>query len=245
MLLQKDIDYFNKGEAENRKFWSRFNGSQVLKGLTVLDVGCGHGSLCVNAVLAGAKKVVGLDIDSQRIDFAKENIELNYPQLANIIEFQNIDLSDYQGSDFDIILSKDSFEHILNLDMVMAEMIKRLKSSGRIYIGFAPLYRTPWGDHRRTKIPIPWGHVIFSEKFIIERLNRIRKVQISSIYELGLNKMSLADFRNLFQNSGLKIVDFRTNISDLPAMKFFSLMSKIKFLEEYFTYNIYCVLEKP
>ncbi|MBW4560909.1 MAG: class I SAM-dependent methyltransferase [Mojavia pulchra JT2-VF2] len=245
MLLQEDIDYFNRGEAENSKFWNRLGGMPLLKGLTVLDVGCGHGSLCINAALTGARKVVGLDTDSHRIDFANENLRQNYPQLTHIVEFKDIDLRHYDGLSFDVILSKDSFEHILDLDIVMAEMTKRLKSGGRIYIGFAPLYSSPWGDHHRTQIPIPWGHLIVSEQFIIQRLNRQRKQKISSIYDLGLNKMTLADYRSLFSNSGLYIVYLQTNVSKNIVMKLFSLFSRIKFLEEYFTHNLYSILEKP
>ncbi len=244
MLLQEDIDYFNRGETENYKFWSRFCEPPLLKDATVLDVGCGHGSLCINAALSGARKVVGLDIDSHRIDFANENLRQNYPQLTSIVEFKNIDLRYYENSGFDIIVSKDSFEHLLDLDIVMDEMIKRLNKGGRIYIGFAPLYNSLTGDHRKAEIPIPWAHLIVSEKAIIKRLNRRREQKISSMHDLGLNKMSLADYRTLFNKSGLRIIYLQTNVSKNIGMKVFSLLSRIKFLEEYFTHNLYCILEK-
>jgi SAM-dependent methyltransferase len=244
MLLQEDVDYFNRGEVENKKFWARLGNPPLLKNAVVLDVGCGHGSLCVDAALSGARKVVGLDLDSHRINFANENLKQNYPQLIEIIEFRDIDLQDYNGSKFDVILSKDSFEHILDLDIVLENMKSHLNQSGRIYIGFAPLYCSPTGDHGRTKIPIPWGHLLISERIIIERLNRRRTQKINSIYDLGLNKMSLKEYRNLLNHCGLKMVYFRTNVSDNLGMKVFSLFSKIKPLEEYFTHNLYCILEK-
>ncbi|NDG87452.1 MAG: hypothetical protein EBY15_05845 [Gammaproteobacteria bacterium] len=33
-------------------------------------IGCGHGSLSVDAAIRGAKRVVGIDTDPERIDFA-------------------------------------------------------------------------------------------------------------------------------------------------------------------------------
>ena len=54
----KNSDYFKRGKVENPKFWSILKGWPSFKGLTVLDIGCGHGSLCVDMVSKGAKKVV-------------------------------------------------------------------------------------------------------------------------------------------------------------------------------------------
>jgi 2-polyprenyl-3-methyl-5-hydroxy-6-metoxy-1,4-benzoquinol methylase len=244
MLMQDDIDYFNRGKSENAKYWARLGGQPSFKDTVVLDVGCGHGSLCIDAALAGAKKVVGLDLDIHRIAFANENLVQNYPSLIPIVEFKGIDLNDYSELEFDIILSKDSFEHIIALEQVLSAMIARLKKGGHIYIGFAPLYRGPFGDHGRTKLFLPWAHVILSDEFIINRLNRKNKARISSIYDLGLNKMSLADYHKLFNTSGMKIVYLHTNVSNNLAMKLFNLISKINPLKEYFTHNLYCILEK-
>jgi cyclopropane fatty-acyl-phospholipid synthase-like methyltransferase len=249
-LLQRDIDYFKWGEYENPRFWARLGRKPPLKDMRVLDVGCGHGSLCIDIALSGAEKVVGLDIDSHRIEFANENLRRNYPQLTSIVEFRDMDLRDYPEFNFDAIVSKDTFEHIIDLESMISEMKKRLGAGGRIYVGIGPLYNSPFGDHGRTKTPIPWGHLLISETRTIKRLNRHREDKIGSIFDLGLNGMSLADYRKVFRESGLAIISFRVNQSaylPLPyqiAAMFSSLIRKIPFLEEYFTFNIYCILEK-
>lgn len=64
MALDKmDIVYFNRDKAENKKFWQRF-GNPDIKGeqTTVLDAGCGYGSMCIDAAQAGAGKVVGVEL---------------------------------------------------------------------------------------------------------------------------------------------------------------------------------------
>ncbi len=48
-----------------------------LKGLLVLDVGTGTGVQAIQAVLRGAQKVIGLDINPSAVSCAKENVILN------------------------------------------------------------------------------------------------------------------------------------------------------------------------
>ena len=82
-LLQEDIEYFHFGDKENPDFWTRFGGKPNFEGKTALDLGCGHGSLCVDIALSGASKVVGLDLDEDRINFANAYTRLHYPQLVD------------------------------------------------------------------------------------------------------------------------------------------------------------------
>lgn len=243
-LLQEDIEYFKKGEYENPRFWSRFGGKPHLEGTCVLDVGCGHGSLCIDIALSGAKRVLGLDTNSRLIAFAKENLKRDYPHLANTVEFKATDLKGYVEPVFDYIVSKDTFEHIIHLDAMLADMKRCLTPGGRIYAGFGPLYNSPFGDHNLTRTPLPWGHLLIKESRIIKRLNRSRKNKIDSILDLGLNKMSLADYRRVFQESGLSIVSLRVNQSASVMSKLFSLIRRVPPLEEYFSHNVYCILRR-
>jgi len=112
-------------------------------------------------------------------------------------------------------------------------MKKRLRKGGKIYIGIGPLYNSPYGDHKRTKAFIPWGHLIFPETFLLRRLNKHRQEKITSIYELGLNKLSLAEYKTLFYNSGLHVSYFRVNVNN-PISRLFSLIRRVPFLEEFF-----------
>lgn len=245
MLEKHDLEYFSRGALENAKFWQRFTIKPNFNNASVLDVGCGHGRICIDIAGLGADKVVGLDIDSARIKFARENLHTNYSYYSNIVCFECVDLKDYDlEAKFDYIISKDSFEHIINLDSMLVEMSKRLKKGGRIYIGFAPLYNSPFGDHKRTEAFIPWGHLIIPESILLKRISRKRGKKIEFIKDLGLNKLSLKEYRKLFDNSGLSIIYFQVNCGNNPIMKLFSLLRKIPGLEELFSYNIYCILQK-
>jgi ubiquinone/menaquinone biosynthesis C-methylase UbiE len=249
-FLQEDIDYFNLGELENSDFWSRFGGMPNFEGQHVLDLGCGHGRMCVDIAAADASRVVGVDLDEHRITFAKEYTRLHYPHLANRLEFLNIDIEDYDGPPFDHMVSKSTFEHVIRVEEVLAEMKKRLKPGGKIFLGFGPLYYSPFGDHGWTKSRFPWGHVFQTDSMIVNRLNRGREDKISTIYDLGLNKMAPADFRREFAESGMKVLFYGENLV-MPsasnkrrmAGRVVSVFRRIPFLEKYFTVNIFCLLE--
>ena len=245
MVLEKaDIEYFEcRGRDETPKFWTRLGGYPSLERMRVLDVGCGHGNLCVDIASRGADMVLGIDINKRLIEFAKENISQNYPQLKNI-RFEHHDTSSIYKNEFDIIVSKDSFEHILKPDDVLRDIKQGLKDGGKAYIGFGPLYNSPYGDHKRTEAGYPWGHLITPESSLIKKLNERHGKNIDNVYDLDLNKLSLSEYKRLFRESGLNILYFRVNVSNNTISKMFSLMVHIPFLKEYFSHNIYCILEK-
>lgn len=247
-LNKDDVDYFfDRGIVENPRFWSRFGGRPDFTNKVVGDVGCGHGSLCVDMALLGATKVIGFDLDSERITCAQEITKTYYPQLSQTLEFRLQDLADASERDFDIFVSKDTFEHLIELPKVLGAMRDRLKPGGKIYIGFGPLWNSPYGDHRRTRVGFPWGHVLLNESFLIKHVNRLGgycNQKVNSIQDLGLNKFSLADYRRFFTESGLKIVFFQVNHSTRPISRLFSSLRKLPYLEEYFSHNIYCILQK-
>ena len=242
-----NLSYFKTRKAVDVKFWSALGGIPCFEGLTILDVGCGHGSLCVDMASRGAKKVIGIDTNEELIKFATQNVKANYPNLHSIIEFRYCDVNDLLNKElFEFIVCKATFEHILEPKRVLEGMKRRLKVKGKIFIGFGPLWNSPTGGHGRIHscIPIPFGHLIFPESYIVKRVNKRRSEKISSIYELGLNKLSFADYKELFYNSGLFVSQFCVNQGESLMTKVFSLFRRIPFLSEYCTTNLYCVLEK-
>ena len=245
-LAQRDLDYFARGAWQNPRFWQRFGGPPDFRGKQVLDVGCGHGSMVFYMAQAGAARAVGLDLNCRLITFAQTYLQQRQPQLAHRVHFLCQDLQDYPPDPvFDIIVSKDSFEHILDLPGMLAAMKQRLKPGGRVYAGFGPLYNSPFGDHGHARSRIPWRHLMLGEAGVLARARaRWPQLTLHSLADLGLNGLSLAEYRRIFAASGLRIVDFQTNRSEKWLARLFALPARLPFLEEYFTFNIYVVLEK-
>jgi SAM-dependent methyltransferase len=251
VLAKQDIDYFESGKRENPDFWIRFGGKPDFRGKRVLDLGCGHGSLCVDVALSGAKKVIGVDLYQPWITFARTYTNLHYPELGDVLEFDQIDIKDYEGEPFDYMMSKAAFEHVIELGSVLQSMCQRLKRGGRIFTGFGPLYYSPVGDHGRTQSLIPWGHAFQPDWAIVKRLNIKRHDKINSIHDLGLNKYTPADYRKIFNESGMKVILYKENLVMPSASarrrligEAMALFKQIGFLEKYFTVNIWCILEK-
>lgn len=210
----------------------------------VLDVGCGHGGLCVDMALAGAKKVVGLDIFKRVIDFSKENVETFFPDIRSKTLFYCMDLSEYDpNARFDIITSKNAFEHIQDVPKMLEEMKKRLAPGGRIYIGFGPLYNSMNGSHMVHFI-IPWGHLFIPMPLYLKITEWDRGHPMKSVDDFGLNRNSYKDYLRFFKESGMDIVYLKTNQSKNKIIKIFKYFAAIPFLREFFTSNMYCILEK-
>ncbi len=245
MMKPEDISYFESGKIENIKFWKRLGAKPNFKNKKVLDFGCGHGSLALEIANLGAQKVIGIDLNIDLINFAKNNLNQNFPNLKDRVEFEMIDLLKTEKfQDIDYIVTKDTFEHTLNLDQILEKFYQILNKDGKALVGFGPLYNFYNGDHGRAEAILPWFHIIIPEKILIKRLNKKYNKSLNKIEDLGLSKYSFKDYLRLFEESKFEITYFKTNFSDHPISVIFNLLSKIKFLEEYCTYNIYSILKK-
>lgn len=243
-LQQHDIDYFNRSQAGNPRHWARLGGKPDFRGATVLDLGCEHGSLCIDIAQSGTRRVIGVDLNTRLITFANENLKLNYPQYAGTVEYRLQDLGQVPESGFDYIISKDTFEHIIGLEQVLAEIKKRLRPGGYLYTGFGPLWKSAYGAHRRMRMPIPWGHTILPERLLVQWRNLFYAQKATTINELGLNALSLAEYLRIFRSSGMAITSLQFNVSESRMSHLFSLIRKVPFLKEYFTHKLYCIMQK-
>ena len=184
-------------------------------------------------------------IKEKLLNFANINLQQNYKKYQSVIDFKKKDLLNANfEKKFDFIVTKDTFEHSLNLPEILNKFYEILEKGGKVYAGFGPLYNFYNGDHGRTEMYLPWFHLLFSEKFIVDRYNKNHLKKINHIQDLGLSKYSLKNYEGFLKNSKFKVSYYKTNQSDHPISKIFNFLSNIKFLREYCTYNIYCILEK-
>jgi len=92
--------------------WMASLGITDVKGLNILDLGCGSGYLCNKFITEGARSVVGVDID-RPVDFGFEGdnmhflpLNLNSPNWAVDLEAK------LKSEKFDLVLAFDIVEHL-------------------------------------------------------------------------------------------------------------------------------------
>lgn len=88
----------------------------------VIDIGCGSGILSMAAVLLGAEKATGVDLDPVAVRVALENVELN--NLQDKIEILHGNLTDVIREKADIVVANIMADIILILLEDVREFIK-------------------------------------------------------------------------------------------------------------------------
>jgi SAM-dependent methyltransferase len=229
------------------RFLGRFVPPLSFAGRTVLDIGCGGAVLCVEAARQGAAHVTGVDLD---VDLGRVYLERQGAELSSKVTLVETagDLGELGDQSFDMILSKDSFEHYDDPESFIASITARLNPGGELVIGFGPLWKSPTGGHIGYMTPLPWAHLLFPEDAIMAERRRFRPEENAhrwSEVRGGLNEMTLERFQRILRTSGLEPVYFATNVSDNRVVKAMDILSKVPGLREFFTQNVYTILRKP
>ena len=175
----------------------RIEGMEI-PGKKILEIGCGDGMVSYWLRKYG-HQVWLTDAEDWRSDRAKD------------LFFCKMDINQkWEGlpeTSFDLIFSYNSFEHFAEPAEVLRQMKEHLVPGGRIYLNFAPLYCSPWGLHAYNTLKMPYPQFLFSEDFIINKLNEL------GIRDLGKEQNSLQftnrwrvnAYENLWKSSGMEL----------------------------------------
>lgn len=233
-------------DSSVEQFIARFGGNLTFAGKSVLDVGCGMGTLAAEAARQGASEVVGIDLE---LAAAKEQIGRRYADVADRIELVTTagDLEEIAGRSFDLVISKDAMEHYPDPERFVPKIAARVAPGGELAIGFSPLWKSPRGGHIYYMTKVPWAHLIFAEQTIMAERKRFRPDEdAQSFAEVrgGLNKMTYARFRRIMAATGLQPIFFATNAGDSKAVQAMRVLARVRPLREYFTQSVYSVWRK-
>jgi SAM-dependent methyltransferase len=237
---------FQRGFASSEEFFRRFDNRVDFKSKTVVDIGCGYGATCYYMALHGAKRVVGLDANMERVAFARSKLK-DYPNLDGLLTFKSpVEMNQEK---FDLVISKDSFEHFDNPEKMMLTLKGYLKPSGKLFIGFSPLWKSPYGGHLSTFTRMPWIHLLFPERVLMQELRRfLNDESVSSFKQIagGLNKMVFKRYLRIAQDLDLSFEFLKTNVSsnskERSVLFIFTILGRIPGGKDYFTVNLYSIL---
>ena len=106
------------------------NTSKPLKGLTILDIGCGGGLLCEPLNMLGAE-ITGIDASKDNIEIAKlhsKEMNLNIEYICSSPENLNI------KKKFDVLLNMEIVEHVDDVNLFIHHCSKLIKKDGIMFV---------------------------------------------------------------------------------------------------------------
>lgn len=244
---------FEKGEDTIKNYLEATDASEMFKDKNVLDIGCGAGGKTVYYATLGAEKITGLEILEKYRDsaekFAKEK------GVDDRFEFVAGDASNTPFSDntFDTIIMNDAMEHVDDPPGTLNECYRILKKGGKLYVNFPPYYH-PYGAHLSDAIGMPWVHMFFSEKTMIEAYKELVKdlpdgedrikFRISEKdgkeYFSYINHMTIKRFNKILKQTNFKVDYYR----EIPLRKYLALFAKIPGMKEMLVKMTVAILEK-
>lgn len=185
----------------------------VKKDVKVLEIGCAEGGVLKAFTEIGCV-CTGVELSSSKVENANKfmNIEVESGQIKFInkniydVDFQQ-DFKNY----FDIIILKDTIEHIHDQQKIISYLPQILKQDGVIFFGFPP-WCMPWGGHQQIckskfLMFLPYFHILpmFLYKFILKIFGEtVSKIQ--ELEEIKQTAISSASFENYISKANLKTI---------------------------------------
>jgi len=132
----KPLHLFNPARVKfiKEKLISHFklnlNTRKPLRGLKILDIGCGGGLLCEPLKKLGAD-ITGIDASINNIKVAKlhaRKMKLNIKYIHSSPEKLNLE------NKFDIVLNMEVVEHVSDVDLFLKKSSKLIKKNGIMFI---------------------------------------------------------------------------------------------------------------
>lgn len=245
---------YSKG-IDTIKFYLDFTTKEeMFKDKTVLDIGCGAGGKTMYYASLGVKSIYGIEILEKYKEEA-EALALEL-KLSDKFKFISSDASklNFEDNSIDTIIMNDAMEHVDNPDLVLKECMRVLTVGGRLYLNFPPYYH-PFGAHLSDAIAIPWVHMFFDDKTLIEvykeivsklpdgkeRIEfRIAKKDNGEEYFSYINKMTLKRFKKILNNLNIKPVYYK----EVPLRSITRVLAVTPGIKEIFVKMAVCVIEK-
>jgi len=185
----------------------------VTAGMRVLEIGCGEGGVLKPFADRGAL-CLGVELDEKRIILANKFLadEVARGQMRFLTKnvYDEDFLAEYAGS-FDLIILKDTIEHVPNQEAFIPYLKKFLKPGGQIFFGFPP-WQMPFGGHQQLALgkwtsKMPWYHLL--PRGLYHKLLKAGgedEGRIEALMEIRDTRISIERFERIIRQSGLRVL---------------------------------------
>lgn len=258
--FHKDRDlYFEHQNENSKKYVIPFiaNGFQI-SNKNVLEIGCGEGGV-LKSFLDNRCTITGIDLSEYKLSvaqklFAEEISKGN----ANFIceDIYNIEVPEKSNKKkFDLIILKDTIEHIHNQPKLMNYLKAFLKENGKIFLGFPP-WQMPYGGHQqiaKNKLfsMLPYIHLFpdFLYKTFMKAFGE-NDGMVDALMEIKETRLSIENFEKIVKETGYKIDKKKFFlINPIYEMKFnlkpkeqFKFVYKVPYLRNFITTTCYYLI---
>eukprot|EP01083_Nonionella_stella_P162386 533093_1 len=133
-FIQQEFARQSESFYNASKAYKKFNLSPLIEAADIqssdiiLDLACGPGMITTECALKRPHKVYGMDITKEMLDIAKEHaVEHGVDDIIEFIE-GNVERLPFNDNTFDIVITRWTFHHFDQLDRVIKEIHRVLKS---------------------------------------------------------------------------------------------------------------------
>ena len=190
------------------------------RGLRVLDLGCGGGHNGALLKRAGAREVVGVELDAGAAAQARKRLDAVVQG-----DLAHLDLVQLGDAPFDAILASDVLEHLAQPEEVLARALTRLRPGGAVVVSLPNV-----------------AHVVVFANLLMKRWPR----RSSGIFDrTHLRFFAKRDMVRLLEGAGLHVLRVEPYFTRYAAIRAACLVLSLYVFRDFWARQFLLLAEKP
>ncbi len=226
----------------------------AISGINVAEIGCGEGGN-LKPFLDRNCNVVGIDLAANKIENAKRYFE-SHPAVhkSKFIADNIYHVTPEDIGRFDLIILRDTIEHIPNQEKFLGKLKDFLNPNGKIFFAFPP-WRMPFGGHQQIcenkfLSILPYFHLLPSKayRFVLKTFGE-SKEKIIALQEIKDTGIGIAEFKRFLTKNNYTIkqedkflinpnYEIKFNLKTRKLPKFLN----IPFIRDFYTTAYFCII---